>query len=174
MATVVKEGEMKRIMVLMSVLLFAIAGWSQVTTIEFVTQDGKLVPVYEMTVQVTGGSEQTMLQPVFMAPVAVEILNGWHRFQVGRYRDLSTEFDVVADGTQQKWFLRGVRGGLENVAAWAGGIGIFAAVFGGIYVFSSDQPVPVLSYVGLGGGVVLGVGALFLHRAAMPTATRIQ
>ena len=168
---------MKRIMVLMSLLLFAVAGWSQMTTIEFVTQDGKQVPVYEVMGQVTGGSEQTMLHPVFMAPVTVEILNGWHRFQVGRSSELSREFDVVADGTKQKWFLRGARGGLQTVAAWTGGIGIFAVLMGGLYVYSyagSEDPVPVLSYVGLGGGVVLGVGALFLHRAAMPTATRMQ
>ena len=168
----VGRNKMKKSLVV-AAMLIAAAGWSQVTTIEFVAQDGSPFPVFEVVGQTapTGA----FFQPAFMAPVGVEVANGWHRYQIGQSEMFSKTFDVVADGTAQSWLLNGGNQTLSatGFVTYLVGVGVltvgfFALIGPGLNVSQTHGIILTV------GGAAVTVGGLVLNFAMKPTVRRVR
>jgi hypothetical protein len=160
---------MKRIMVVVLVLKAAVSGWSQMTTIEFVTKDGLPVPVWEITGAASGGNINAgFYQPAFMAPVTVDVANGWHRYRIG-----NKGFDVVADGIAQSWNLNPGHPVWASVGLCGGAIGAGIVLGAGIpYMLSPDYRSTGIAITA--GGAAIVAGGIVLYYTMRPTARRIH
>jgi len=155
--------------------------------IVFETRKGTGVPVFEVMGQssgiVSGGesgfitTQDTALRPAFMAPTTVTVPNGWHRYQIGESALFSRKFDVVADGSTQRWLLSGGSPAL-NILGWVTysvgfGVGLWYGMdlIDTTYLTDDERSTSLVMTIG---GVVAFVGGLVLVFTTLPRATRVQ
>jgi hypothetical protein len=175
-----QESYMKKLIIIAMTSIIGVAAWAQ-TTLEFITREGAFVPLFEVTGQMTmEGSSGSTLVPLLMAPGEIEISNGWHRFQAGE-SSLYKRFDVLADGTVQKWELSAARPGARAWAIAMSSVGVLSVsttatlmLFDALGSAYNPPHFDLVKLAVLVGGVATIVGGRVLANAAHPTATRLQ
>lgn len=162
---------------------------SKKTPVDFQTPNGNAVPVFEVMGQSYGfGSawiggtsgtvttQNTSLRPAVMAPMTIDLPDGWHRFQIGEYWLFNRQFDVVAKGTPQTWLIKG-----GNPWGYFGGL-FFAVVGGGTALAGSIELATTgspglstsqLAILTIGCGLACA-GGIWLAVSTAPSATRTQ